>query len=121
MTRKVSLACDAAYCLLLISLQNLWEVEDLQLRKDLVHFNINPLMKRIVPLLAAFLVTQQIGNLVAAPCFNFYKFTSNPHEELKELMRKATSNYAEDPLRRAMLQKIGVMVDECIAVQLKVV
>jgi len=45
---EVSLACDAAYCLL-ISLQNLWGVKDLKARKDLLHFTINPLMKSVVP------------------------------------------------------------------------
>jgi hypothetical protein len=115
---KVSLTCDAAYCLLLLSFQNLWQVEDLQARKDLVHFNVNPLMKRIVPLLGAFLVAEQIGNLRAAPCFNFYRFGSDPVKELKELSTAAINRYADDPIRQAALKVIDRLIVECVPVKL---
>jgi hypothetical protein len=114
----VSLTCDAAYCFLLISIQNLWKVEDVQARKNLVRYNINPFMKRTVPLLATFLVTQQLGSLVAAPCFNFYKFGSDPLEELKQLISKAIDNYADDIPKQNILKQIKEQIGVCVPTEL---
>ena len=93
-------------------------MEDLQARKDLVHFNVNPLMKSIVPRLGAFLVAEQIGNLCAAPCFNFYRFERDPLEELRQLSTKAISVYADDPGRQNVLKAIDGIIAKCVPVKL---
>lgn len=72
---KVSLVVDASFCYLLLTIEMLWSVSPGSHRTNLLG-NISPLMIDILGPLAQLLLTQQIGDKVAAPCFNYYHFES---------------------------------------------
>lgn len=92
--QKVMLACDAAYCYLLLSIEKCWTTSTH--RKELVE-NIKPLMSVILKYCAEFLVTQKLEGReeYAAPPFNYYPFSSVTlaHSELVSELEEASNSY----------------------------
>jgi hypothetical protein len=72
----VSLTFDAAYCLLLITIERLWTIKSDDARHKLILGNMFGIMIGVLAPLAKFLVQQRIGhdNHTAAPCFCYYRF-----------------------------------------------
>ncbi|RUS35542.1 ferritin-like-domain-containing protein [Jimgerdemannia flammicorona] len=95
--RTVSLAFDAAYCYLLMTIETLWTVPDPVERQKIVYGSMYGTMMGVMAPLAEFLVRQPVGqNQHAAPCFQYYQFTtSTPKTELQTLIQRALDLYTQ--------------------------
>jgi len=113
---QVLLFCDAAYCYLLITIENMWDVKFEGNRRDLVTNNLQNIMLHVLRPLAAFLVgktyVQDDETFNLAPFFNFFEFneTSSCHQQLKAECEKAVQ---VDP----KLQGLQLVVDRLIEVE----
>jgi len=111
---KVMVACDAAYCYLLLTIEKMW-IYDGPSRGRLVTNNIMNLMLTVLRPFALFLVTQPLKDgKNAAPPFNLYKFDekSSAFEQLKVLTSEALNAYPNatelKPVERAVNDLIDI-------------
>jgi hypothetical protein len=95
---QVLVACDAAYCYMLISIEKVWDPRvDANTRSKLVANNLRNIMSNILRPLATFLTEQSYGDFQLAPFFNFYEFKTSPtcQVQLQSEMDKAVTNFPE--------------------------
>ncbi|KIJ40737.1 hypothetical protein M422DRAFT_32162 [Sphaerobolus stellatus SS14] len=95
----VSLAFDAAYCYLLLTIEKLWTIPNDDSRHKLVLANMFGIMMGVMAPLAKFLVQQPIGKKGenAGPCFCYYQFTKGKSalKQVQEEMQNAIDAYVD--------------------------
>jgi hypothetical protein len=118
----VLVACDAAYCYLLISIEKVWSASiEAAMRSSLVTNNLRNIMSKILLPLATFLSKQTYndsGNrFKLAPFFNFHEFVTGTtcHSQLMTAMQNAVNGFPDSE----ELAEIKTVVDNLVSVNFR--
>ncbi|KAI9511270.1 ferritin-like-domain-containing protein [Russula earlei] len=121
---QVSVAFDAAYCFLLLTIEKLWTISNDDSRQALVLGNMFSIMMGVLAPLAKFLVTQRIGNSdeVAGPCFGYYPFNRKESalKQLQREMREAIDVYVDvtpETPDQVPVTDYGAQIEQLIPIQ----
>lgn len=116
---QVSLAFDACYSYLLLTIQTLWHLDEGDYRDSVVKQNFFPLMQGILAPIANFMVKHQVGQngRAAAPCFQYYDFTDEvmPLGKVYKQVQRAAELFPDAQGLKDALAGIG----GCISLPLK--
>lgn len=103
------LACDAAYCYLLSTIEILWTYDGSQ-RDQLIRNNISLLMI-VIKIISEYLVKQDAGNTKkAASCFNLYQ-PADLLPRLAQLQRETNAAVEASPELSVIKGLIDGLVD----------
>ncbi|KAF9002772.1 ferritin-like-domain-containing protein [Cyathus striatus] len=121
---QVSVAFDAAYCFLLLTIEKLWTIDNTDSRHKLVLGNMFGIMMGVLAPLAKFLVQQEIGDKGehAAPCFCYYQFADDTSalEQVQEEMQAAIDCYVsvtEETPDQVTVNDFGAMLEALLPIQ----
>lgn len=102
-------ACDAAYCYLLSTIEILWTYDGNQ-RDRIIRNNITGLMF-VIKVISKYLIRQDAGNgKKAAPCFNLYA-RADLLPRLAQLKRETDAAVEASSELREIKQRVDDLVD----------
>jgi len=109
---QAMLACDAAYCYLLSTIEILWTYDGTETRREqIIGNNIQGLMG-VIRTISKYLVLQDAGNTKkAASSFNLYYKPDDPLSRLSQLQRETNAAVEASPELKDIKSTIDELVD----------